>query len=137
MCLNKLLAKMKNKNNGLGNAMMWLITVAMLMIVVATLMPMATQMQCGEWYKYLYAAGALLLLVGRIFTPYKGDNLRVKRLCRIESWSAIFFCVGAFFLFYDKTSLRDWLAFTLAGGCIQAYASIMIPRVLAKGDKKR
>ena len=62
--------------------------------------------------------------------------MRVRRLSRIESWSAIFFCVAAFFVFYDQTSLRDWLAFTLAGGCIQAYTSIMIPRALSKGDKK-
>ena len=128
---------MKNQNSGLRGAMMWVITIALLFIVAGTLMPMVTHLQCGDWYKYIYAAGAVLLLVGRIFTPYKGDNLRVKRLCRIESWSAIFFCVGAFFLFYDKTSLRDWLAFTLAGGCIQAYASIMIPRAVAKADKKR
>lgn len=127
---------MNMQNSGLRNAMMWLITLGMLLIVAGTLMPMVTRMHCGEWFKYVYAAGALLLLAGRIFTPYKGDNMRVKRLSRIESWSAIFFCVAAFFVFYDQTSLRDWLAFTLAGGCIQAYTSIMIPRALSKGDKK-
>lgn len=124
------------QNNGMRRSMMWLITLAMLLIVAGTLMPIITQLGCGDSFKYVYASGALLLIVGRILTPYKGDNLRVKRLCRIESWSAIFFCVAAFFVFYDQYSLRDWLAFTLAGGCIQAYASIMIPRALAKGDKK-
>jgi uncharacterized membrane protein len=125
------------KDNKLRTAMMWLMTVAMLLIVAGTLIPLLTQLRSGDWFKYVYAAGAVLLLIARIFTPYKGDNLRVKRLYRIESWSAIFFCVAAFFLFYDTTSLRDWLAFTLAGGCIQTYASIMIPRALAKDDKKR
>ena len=73
-----------------------------------------------------------MLLIGRIFSSYKGDNLRLKRLYRIESWSAIFFCVAVFFMFYERAGARDWLAFTLAGGAIQIYTSIMIPRTIAK-----
>ena len=39
-------------------------------------------------------------------------------------------------MFYDPTTARDWLAFTLAGGIIQIYTSIMIPRVEAKSRKE-
>lgn len=108
-------------------------TVGMLLIVAGTVLPIFRL--DNDIYKYVYSVGAVMLLVSRLFNPYKGDNLRLKRLVRIESWSAIFFCVAAFFMFYDPTTARDWLAFTLAGGMIQIYTSIMIPRVAAKSRK--
>ncbi len=105
---------------------MWITTVPLLMIVAGTAMPI---LGCHPpLWKYIYSAGAALLLIARIITPYRGDNLRVKRLCRLESWSAIFFCVASFFMFYRGAGPTDWLAFTLAGGAVQTYTSIMIPR---------
>ncbi len=127
---------MKSLSPGAERAMYMLIPVGLLLIVAGTLMPLLTAMGCGPWFKYIYAAGAVLLTIGRLFTPYRGDNLRVKRLHRLEAWSGIFFCVAAFFLFYDRTSMRDWLAFTIAAGFIQAFASFMIPRAMAKAAKE-
>lgn len=72
--------------------------------------------------------GAVLSLIGRIMTPYRGHNMRVKRLHRIEIWSSVFFCAATFFMFYQTAGARDWLAFTLAGGAVLVYTSIMIPR---------
>lgn len=77
-----------------------------------------------------------MLLVARIMNRYTGQILRVKRLYRIETWSALFFCVATFFLFYSSDSSRDWLAFTLAGGVLQVFTSIMIPRTLSKAIKE-
>lgn len=106
--------------------LMWLTAVPLLLVVAGTAMPILG-CQPPLW-KYVYSAGAVLLLIVRIITPYRGDNLRVKRLSRLESWSAIFFCVAAFFMFYKGAGPTDWLAFTLAGGAVQCYTSIMIPR---------
>lgn len=114
---------------------LWMITIGMLLVAAGTVMPLLMQGIGSDLYKYVYGGGALMLLIGRIFTTYKGDNLRLKRLYRIEGWSAIFFCVAVFFMFYEDASSRDWIAFTLAGGAIQIYTSIMIPRTIAKGDK--
>lgn len=114
---------------------LWMITIGMLLVAAGTVMPLLMQGTGSDLYKYVYGGGALMLLIGRIFTSYKGDNLRLKRLYRIEGWSAIFFCVAVFFMFYEDASSRDWIAFTLAGGAIQIYTSIMIPRTIAKGDK--
>ena len=114
---------------------LWMITIGMLLVAAGTVMPLLMQGTGSDLYKYIYGGGALMLLIGRIFTTYKGDNLRLKRLYRIEGWSAIFFCVAVFFMFYEDASSRDWIAFTLAGGAIQIYTSIMIPRTIAKGDK--
>ena len=103
----------------------------MLLIAAGTVMPLLMQ-DGSDLFKYVYGGGAVMLLIGRIFTSYKGDNVRLKRLYRIEGWSAIFFCVAVFFMFYEGANARDWLAFTLAGGAIQIYTSIMIPRTIAK-----
>ncbi|MDE6351603.1 MAG: hypothetical protein K2K88_00460, partial [Muribaculaceae bacterium] len=64
-------------------------TVGMLLIVAGTLMPIWRL--DNNIYKYVYAVGAVMLLVSRLFNPYRGTDLRLKRLVRIESWSAIFF----------------------------------------------
>lgn len=114
--------------------MLALISLGMLLIAIGIVIPIITLDLKADTFRFIYALGAGMLVVGRIFSPYKGDNMRVKRLCRIESWAAIFFCMAAFLLFYDTTSLRDALAFTLAGGLIQIYTSIMIP--LADRKKK-
>lgn len=107
------------------------ITLGLLLIVAGTFMPIFNFLQ-GTAYRYVYATGAATLLIARLFTPYTGRVMRVKRLSRIEAWSAIFFCVAAFFMFYEPRVARDWLAFTLAGGVIQIYTSIMIPRTMRR-----
>lgn len=108
---------------------LWGITVGLLLIVAGTLMPL-----CGstEVYRWIFGTGTLILLVSRIFAPYTGEVTRIKRLYRIESWSALFFCVATFFMFYGHGTMRDWLAFTMAGGAVQIYASIMIPFTVKK-----
>lgn len=113
---------------------LWGMTLGMLLIVAGTLSPLMGGHV--SLYRWIYGAGALLLLVIRIFTPYTGKALRIKRLYRIESWAALFFCVATFFMFYQPGIMRDWLVFTLAGGAIQIYTSIMIPLVVKKESAK-
>lgn len=105
----------------------------MILIAIGILLPLISiDIKTARW---IYAAGALTTLLGRIFTPYKGNSLRVRRLHHIQAWSAIFFCVGAFFMFYPGAGTTDWLAFTLAGGAIVIYSSIMIPLTQSKEAK--
>lgn len=89
-----------------------------------------------EIYRYIFSAGALLVVVGRLFMPYNGPSLRIKRLCRLEVWSGLFFCAAAFFMFWKGAGPTDWIAFTLAGAAIQIYTSIMIPRTRRKEESK-
>lgn len=119
-----------------------LVPVGLLLIALATIEPLILHpFEPGGWYKYVYAAGAVLLLLCRLFTVHPEKDLRLRRLFRMESWSAIFFCVGTFFIFYPAGKLRDWLAFTLAGAAIQIFTSIMIPirqrKVLKEGSKSK
>ena len=87
-------------------------------------------------YPYVYSAGALIVFLSRIVSP-KTSDFRLKRLYRVEMWIGIIFCVGAFFLFYPGASLRDWLAFTLAGAALQVYTSLAIPARQAKISKEK
>jgi len=105
-------------------------------IATGTLLPilnvLVAQGIAGTWWKYVYSAGALCFLTAKLITPYRGEHLRIKRLYRIESWSAIFFCVAAFFLFYNGNVSRDSWAFTLAGGVLLVFTTIAIPRAVKR-----
>lgn len=78
-------------------------------------------------YPFVYGAGALVLLTARLFAVYPCEDMRLKRLHRLEKWSPLVFLAADFLLFYNPTTLRDWLAFTLAGAAIQIYTSLAIP----------
>ena len=110
--------------------MVW---VGMLLILAGIFIPFITGPR-EEAYKYVFAAGAALNLIGRLFTGYDGKNLRIKRLLRIETWASLFFCVAVYFMFADPDP-RNWIVFVLAGGVLMAYASFMIPRVARKDEK--
>lgn len=112
-----------------------LATAGLLGILAGVLLPLLdTRFFNGAlgWWKYVYAGGALCFLAAKFFTPYTGTHPRIKRLYRIESWSAIFFCVAAFFLFYNGQTTRDSFAFTLAGGALLVFTTIAIPSTTRK-----
>lgn len=98
------------------------------MVAAGVLMPILSNNPFNNAFRYVYAVGAGLTLIARLFQPSVDPStpLRVRRLLRLESWSALLFCVAAFFAFYSAPVLRDWLAFTLAGAAIQIYCSIAL-----------
>ncbi len=116
-----------------------LATLGFLMIAVAMVIPLVNGPEYnGEWYKYLYAVGAVMMFVCSLMTPYRGKDNKLRRLYRIQSWGAIMFCAATFFLFWPGASMRDWIAFTLAGAVIRAYSNFAIvarQRKIAAGDK--
>lgn len=102
----------------------------LILVFAATAMPLL--MVSSDIFKWIYGAGAILVTAGKALKPAPSDNIRVKRLCRIEVWGGVMFCAGCFFMFYYPSGNTDWMAFTLAGGAIEAYASLMIPKALKK-----
>ena len=109
----------------------------LLLIAAATLIPLFT----GGFHnlatlRWLYGAGAAWMLICRLFSPYRGADMRMKRLVRMQSWSALFFVAATFFLFYPGSAPRDWIALTMAGAVVQIIASVLIGRQAAKADKK-
>lgn len=127
----------KNRNvERRQTASMWIANTGLFLIMAAIALPLLRF--GGDVYKYVFATGAALVLVGRIINVApSGTSLRVRRLVRMELWSGIVFCVGAFFMFYPGVGPTDWLAFTLAGGAIQAYTSLMLPRAIRKESAEK
>lgn len=114
---------------------LWIMNLGLLLIVAATALPLFHV--TGDTFRWIFSAGALLAIAGRLCAPgYRGTIVRVRRLARIEMWACIVFCAGAFFMWYDRQS-TDWLAFTLAGGLLEVYVSLMIPRTLSKEMRQR
>ncbi len=105
-----------------------LFLVGLLMVAAGVLMPILSNNPFNNAFRYVYAVGAGLTLIARLFQPSVDPStpLRVRRLLRLESWSALLFYVAAFFSFYSDPVVRDWLAFTLAGTAIQIYCSIAL-----------
>ena len=113
----------------------WVAIAGLLLVLGATALPLLRVQ--GDAFKWIYTAGAAAVLIGRLFTVCPVDDLRVRRLYRLDMWSGIIFCVGVFFIFYPGAGPTDWVAFTLAGAFLAGYASVMIPRAMAraKGGK--
>lgn len=103
--------------------------VGLLLIAIGALAPLFTGgFSCLWWMRWVYGAGALWMLLCRLFSPYRGTDLRMRRLVRMQAWSALFFVAATVFLFVPGTAPRDWLALTMAGAAVQVIASVMITR---------
>ena len=107
----------------------WLLIVGLLVMLAMALLPLLNVNQ--EWMRWAYVGGAAAVLVVRLLQRYKGKNLRVKRLYRINVMSAVLYCASADMLFYSKGT-HDWIAFLMAGAVLQMYASYMIDHELKK-----
>lgn len=104
-----------------------LVPIALIEIAMGTAFPLL-HMATVPW-RWIYAAGALILLLTRLSqagADDKSESLRRRRLKRLGLWASIMFGAGVFFMFYPGAGATDWLAFTLAGAAIQAYSSLML-----------
>lgn len=109
-------------------------TAGLIIVMIAAAMPLLHVPL--DTARIIYAVGAAMVLAGRIFTPVpEGASLRLKRLYRLDVFCGLFFAAAAVFLFINGGSSTDWLAFTLAGGVMQIYTSVMIPRQQARDSK--
>ena len=107
----------------------WMQALGLLLIMVMALLPLLDVNY--EWMRWAYAVGAAMVLLARLLLQYKGRNLRVRRLYRINQASAVLYCVSAAMLFWCKDT-TNWVAFLMAGAVLQIYATYMIDRELDK-----
>lgn len=119
-----------DSRSSLRSPAMWATVAGLVLVMAGTAMPLLKL--DSDIYKYIFCIGAVSVVAGRMFMPYKGSSIRVKRLCRLEIWSGIFFCAAVFFMWWENAGFTDWIAFTLAGAAIQIYTSIMIPRTVRR-----
>lgn len=112
--------------------------VGLVAVAVATLMPLfAGRFDLQGPMRWIYGAGALWMLLARLFSPYRGKDMRMRRMVRMQAWSALFFVAATAMLFIPGTAPRDWLALTMAGAAVQVIASIMIGRRAAQLAQKK
>lgn len=111
--------------------------IGLMLILVATATPFFLHGTGGAMaaYPFIYLAGALVLLTARLFMHRPAASDRLKRLYRLETWSPAIFLVAIALLFYNPGTLRDWIAFTLAGAVLQIYTSWMIPAQIKREAK--
>ena len=113
-----------------------LLCLGMLVMLGSALMPIVGMKWL--WLRYTYAAGAALTLVAQIMMPNTGNTLRERRLARINVWAAVLYCVSAACLFiHDPSMQKSWVAFLLAGAVIQIYATLMLSKLQADGEKTK
>lgn len=110
-----------------------LLSLGMIILLVVAVLPLVGVM--ASWLKYVYAGGASLTLIARILDRYNGKNIGIRRLYRIQTVSAICYCVSAALLFYSGSE-KDWLAFLTSGAVLQIYTSFRIQHEEAKEADK-
>lgn len=133
-------------------------TFGLILVAVGLLAPFSdmfsddTDLRLLRFFKWVYAAGALVFTIARIVgSSDTSESLKLRRLRRLEFWAGVAFCIGAFFWFYNEdrysyylnlgmgtlTCLRDTVYFTLAGGVIQIMAVFLLwRRMRSEKDKK-
>ena len=108
----------------------------MLVMIVLPLLPaISGDPAWMERMRWVFTAGAFVVLVGRFFGFNQGASLRIKHLYGILIFSALLYCASASMMFIFQGT-NNWIAFLLAGLAVQTYASWMIEREEKKEAKK-
>ena len=97
-----------------------MLSLAMLLIVGTSILPLFNVYWAPA--KWIYAFGAVLALAERLTERYQGTNIRLRRLYRMAKFSALLYCVSAYFLCFGSSEHpTEWLAFLMAGAVMQTY----------------
>lgn len=87
-----------------------------------------------KWMRWIFTAGATIVLLGRLIGFYQGPSFRIKHLHAILIFSALLYCTSAAMMFIFQGT-NNWLAFLFAGLLVQLYASWRIEREEKKEAK--
>lgn len=120
-----------------------LASIGMLMIAGGLMIPLFDLFNTNvvQICKWIFAAGSLVFLAARcIKVSPDNEEIRLKRMRRMEFWSGACFAVAAFLWFYNEqrysneflfgvgtlTVMRDTIVFSIAGAALQIVASWLI-----------
>lgn len=122
----------QNKRTNLSGI---LVIVGLLMMAVMAVTPLLVNHNINlELMRWIYTAGAIIVLAGRLVGAYRGPSFRLMRLHVILIFSALLYCASASMMFIFQGT-NNWIAFLLAGLIVQLYASWMIDREQQKEEK--
>lgn len=82
---------------------------------------------------YIFALGAAGIAVCRLTFRYKGNNFRIKRLYRMETFSALLLIAASYFMFKAG---NEWILLLTVSAVLQLYTAILIPRLTEKEEDR-
>lgn len=87
----------------------------------------------AAWIPYIFAIGAAGMSVIRLISPYKGKNVRLRRLVLIELFGTLMLLFASYLMFKGGT---DWLVIFTISVALQVYTAFLIPHVMAQEEKE-
>lgn len=130
---------MSNLSISYRRATSLLINLGLILVMVGTMMPFfLNSLQTFHFLGYVYGAGAMVNLVGRLMALRGIGELpdRLRRLRRLEVFSALFFIAACCCLLFPDWGRSNWVALTMAGAAVVIYTSVIGPRIAIKNQKK-
>lgn len=120
-----------------------------LVIVALSLFAPLINLSTVAWLpvlKWTFAGGAVIYTIARALgVVVPGENMRLRRMRRMEVWGGICICAGAFFWFWNEgrlgpfagplALLRDTILFALAGAVIEVIAAWSIYAAQKKASR--
>ena len=83
----------------------------------------------AAWIPYVFAVGAAGMSVVKLITPYKGNNMRLRRLVLIDLFATLLLLFASYMMFKGG---NDWIALVAISAVLQVYTSFIIPKEEAK-----
>ncbi len=96
---------------------------------IAILIGIITHFSMWPYAPYLFSTGAAALVSMRLSSPYKGPNMRLSRLYRMEFFSTLALVATGIFMFMERS---EWFMLLIVAAVLQLYTAIMIPIVSKK-----
>lgn len=113
--------KQKTMNKYLG----YLTSLGEILVVVGA----AVWITGWEGTKYVFAAGTLLFLAGRLLEKHPTDNLTLKRLYRQRMIGCIMLLVSAVMMLFYDLSPTGWLIPFIVFAVAETYTAFRIPKI--------
>lgn len=82
---------------------------------------------------YIFAAGAAGIALCRLTARYEGNNFRLKRLHRMETFSSLLLVASSYFMFQAR---NEWILLLTVSAILQLYTAILIPRLTEKDSDR-
>ena len=98
---------------------------------VALLISAALYLVGWVFIPYVYAVAGAGIAVCYLSSPYRGNNLRLKRLTIQEVIAAILLPISSYFMFKGK---NEWVLFLAISAILQLYVAIVKSKELKKED---